>query len=121
MDLSLVDTDLVGACGLGDPRLPIFDDQVVCAAGHAVYSEFLIFCEIEGFDYFSIAGNFNDYPYELRTYARQQIIRESYITERSLVTSCQLINTVRSDNNPQGFIIERFMVLENKDLGRYER
>ena len=53
MDLSLVDTDLVGACGLGDPRLPIFDDQVVCAAGHAVYSEFLIFCEIEGFDYFS--------------------------------------------------------------------
>ena len=38
----------------------------------------------------SIAGNFNDYPYELRTYARQQIIRESYITERSLVTSCQL-------------------------------
>ena len=69
----------------------------------------------------SIAGNFNDYPYELRTYARQQIIRESYITERSLVTSCQLINTVRSDNNPQGFIIERFMVLENKDLGRYER
>ena len=60
MDLSLVDTDLVGACGLGDPRLPIFDDQVVCAAGHAVYSEFLIFCEIEGFDYFSIDGNFND-------------------------------------------------------------
>ena len=69
----------------------------------------------------SIAGNFNDYPYELRTYARQQIIRESYITERSLVTSCQLINTVRSDNNPQGFIIERFTVLENKDLNRYER
>ena len=60
MDLSLVDTDLVGACGLGDPRLPIFDDQVVCAAGHAVYSELLIFCEIEGFDYFSIDGNFND-------------------------------------------------------------
>lgn len=29
-------------------------------AGHAVYSEFLIFCEIEGFDYFSIDGNFND-------------------------------------------------------------
>ena len=34
----------------------------------------------------SIAGNFNDYPYELRTYARQQIIRESYITERSLAS-----------------------------------
>ena len=54
MDLSLVDTDLVGACGLGDPRLPIFDDQVVCAAGHAVYSEFLIFCEIECLDDVSV-------------------------------------------------------------------
>ena len=47
----------------------------------------------------SIAGNFNDYPYELRTYARQQIIRESYVTERSLITSCQLINTVRFQNS----------------------
>lgn len=69
----------------------------------------------------SIAGNFEEYPYQLRTYARQQIIRESSVTERSLITSCQLINTVRSDNNPQGFIIERFVVLENKDLNRYER
>ena len=62
----------------------------------------------------SVVCDFAAYPYKARTYARQLIIRESNVTERSLVTSCQLINTVRSDNNPQGFIIERFMVLEIK-------
>lgn len=69
----------------------------------------------------SVVCNFEEYPYQIKTYARQQIVRESYITERSLITSCQLINTTRSDLNPQGFQIERFTVLENKDLGNYER
>lgn len=69
----------------------------------------------------SITGDFNVYPYAVKTYARQQIIRESSVTERSLITTCELINSVRSDNNPQGFIIERFNVVENKDLNRYER
>ena len=44
------------------------------------------------------------------------IIRESNITERSLVTRCELIDAVRSNNNPQGFIMERFEILENRDL-----
>ena len=30
-------------------------------------------------------------------------------------------NAVRSDNNPQGFLIEDLRILENKDLGSYER
>ena len=50
----------------------------------------------------SVVCNFEEYPYQIKTYARQQIVRESYITERSLITSCQLINTTRSDLNPQG-------------------
>jgi len=50
------------------------------------------------------------------TYARQLIIRESNVTERSLITHCQLLNSVRSDNNPQGFTIETFEILDNKDL-----
>lgn len=69
----------------------------------------------------SIACDFNSYPYAVTTYARQKIIRESNITERSLVTTCQLRNAVRSDNNPQGFLIERLNILENKDLESYER
>ncbi|ALU26630.1 MULTISPECIES: conjugative transposon protein TraK [Myroides] len=64
----------------------------------------------------SIKIDFNSYPYKTITYATQYIIRSSNLTKRNLVTSSQLISAVRSDNNPQGFIIEKFTVLENKDL-----
>ena len=64
----------------------------------------------------SVVCNFERYPYRATTYARQMIVRESNITERSLITRCDLINSVRSDNNPQGFIMERFEILENRDL-----
>lgn len=64
----------------------------------------------------SVVCDFERYPYRATTYARQLIVRESNITERSLVTHCDLINSVRSDNNPQGFIMERFEILENRDL-----
>lgn len=64
----------------------------------------------------SVQCNFDTYPYAVKTFARQYIIRSSNLTERSLVTSCYLLNSVRSDTNPQGFNIEKFSVLENKDL-----
>ena len=65
--------------------------------------------------------DFVNYPYHMTTFARQMIIRESNITERSLVTECDLLNSVRSDNNPQGFMIEQFRIVENKDLRTIER
>ena len=55
------------------------------------------------------------------TYARQMIIRESNVTERTLVTACRLLNASRSDDNPNGFTIEGFTVLENKDIRTIER
>ena len=69
----------------------------------------------------SIRCDFDRYPYEVTTFARQRIVRESTVTERSLVTTCRLVNTVRSDNNPQGFMIERLNVIENRDLATYDR
>lgn len=64
----------------------------------------------------SVSCNFDSYPYKATTYARQMIIRESNVTERSLVTRCNLLNSVRSDNNPHGFIIEAFEIVENRDI-----
>ncbi|NDV80111.1 conjugative transposon protein TraK [Dysgonomonas sp. 511] len=64
----------------------------------------------------SVICNLNVYPYQVATYGKQMIIRESNITERSLVTYCRLLNSVRSDNNPHGFTIEGFEVRENKDI-----
>ena len=69
----------------------------------------------------SIHCNFESYPYEVTTYARQFILRQSNVTERSLVTSCTLQNSVRSDDNPQGFLMEHCLVRENQDLRSYKR
>lgn len=64
----------------------------------------------------SMVCDFDVYPYAVQTYGKQFIIRASNITERSLVTACRLVNSTRSDNNPQGFIVEDFLVRENRDL-----
>jgi conjugative transposon TraK protein len=69
----------------------------------------------------SVVVDFRNYPYTASTYARQVIIRESNITQRSLVTTCDLINSVRSDNNPHGFTIENFTVKENRDIQTINR
>lgn len=69
----------------------------------------------------SVTCNFDSYPYRVATYARQMIIRESNVTERSLVTRCNLINSVRSDNNPHGFTMEAFAIVENKDIRVIDR
>lgn len=61
----------------------------------------------------SVAFMGNGYPYQVRTYARQYVVRESTVSQYSFVSTCQLIDAGRSDANPHGFIIEKFKVLEN--------
>jgi len=56
------------------------------------------------------------YPFYFRCYATQKITRTTTIVTRSLVTEGYLRNVSRSDNNPHGFLIERWTILENKDL-----
>ena len=53
------------------------------------------------------------YPYQVRTYARQYVVRESTVSQYSFVSTCQLINAGRSDVNPHGLIIEKFKVIQN--------
>ena len=69
----------------------------------------------------SVLCDFDHYPYAVRTYARQMIIRATNVTERSLVTVCRLLNTSRSDDNPNGFNIEGFEIVENKDISTRKR
>ncbi len=69
----------------------------------------------------SVVCDFNNYPYTAKTYARQMIIRQSNVTQRSLITVCRLTNSSRSDDNPNGFIIEGFTILENKDISTVKR
>ena len=69
----------------------------------------------------SVVCNFETYTYDKKTYAKQIIIRSSNVTKRNLITSCYLVNSVRSDTNPQGFNIEKFTVVQNNDLEIIER
>ncbi|GAA4459214.1 conjugative transposon protein TraK [Nibrella saemangeumensis] len=64
----------------------------------------------------SIQIDLNQYPYQFRTFCRQQIIRLTNITVRRLVTTGYLRNVSRSMENPHGFLIEKFAVLDNTDL-----
>ncbi len=69
----------------------------------------------------SVAVDINEYPYRFRCYATQSIIRPTSITTRSLVTEGGLRNVSRSDNNPHGFLIERWSTIDNRDLKTVSR
>lgn len=64
----------------------------------------------------SVSLNMNSYPYYFRCYATEKITRPSDITTRSLITEGFLRNVSRSDNNPHGFLIEKWNTIENKDI-----
>ena len=69
----------------------------------------------------SIQCDFDRYPYVAQTFAKQYIMRSSNITKRTLITTCKLVNSTRSDNNPQGFLIEDFLVMDNRDIQTIKR
>ena len=64
----------------------------------------------------SIYINTNQYPFYFRYQGQQRIIRPATIVTRSLITEGYLRNVSRSDNNPHGFLIEKWRTLENKDI-----
>ncbi len=64
----------------------------------------------------SVVVDVNQSPYYFRCYATQRIIRTTSVVARSLVTTGYLRNVSRSDNNPHGFLIERWRTIENKDI-----
>ncbi len=69
----------------------------------------------------SVTIDINAYPYRFRCYASQNIIRPTSIARRSLITEGNLRNVSRSDNNPHGFLIERWSTIENRDLSTKNR
>ena len=64
----------------------------------------------------SVTIDLNNYPYGFRCYATQNIIRTTSIANRNLITEGNLRNVSRSDNNPHGFLIERWNTIENRDI-----
>jgi len=69
----------------------------------------------------SIVINTDSYPYYFKYKGQQQIVRPTTIVTRSLITEGYLRNVSRSDNNPHGFLIEKWRTLENRDLNIQNR
>ena len=65
--------------------------------------------------------NIGTYPYTARCYAHQYMIRESNITTYEFESTCQLLETTRSKDNPHGLMIEKFVVVRNESLGTKKR
>jgi len=64
----------------------------------------------------SIEVNTDSYPYHFKFTGHEKLIRTTSVVTRSLVTEGYIRNVERSDNNPHGFLIESWMILENRDL-----
>lgn len=69
----------------------------------------------------SVSLDFSAYPYRFTFFGKQKIVRRSNITIRSLVTTGQLRNISRTDNNPHGFLMEGWRIEENKDIETVRR
>lgn len=69
----------------------------------------------------SVVVDDSSYPYHAMLYGMNAIIRTSSVTYRNLVTECWLRNCPRSDDNPHGFIIEKWNVIDNSDIKQIER
>ncbi len=64
----------------------------------------------------SIQLDLNQYPLYFRCFGTEKIIRPTSTVTRDLITEGYLRNLSRSDNNPHGFLIERWNTIENKDI-----
>jgi conjugative transposon TraK protein len=64
----------------------------------------------------SIRLDMTSQPFYFRVFGTQTITRRTSTVTRSLITEGYLRNVSRSDNNPHGFLIEKWMIVENADL-----
>lgn len=73
-------------------------------------------------DFDSVRINTAHHPYYFKFYGKQRIIRPLSVTTRSLITEGYLRNLrIRTANNPGAFLIERWTIVDNKDISTQKR
>lgn len=70
----------------------------------------------------SVNVNLNTNPWSVKYFGKLSIIRPTSVVIRSLVTEATLrdLGTV-SDNNPHGFLLEHWKIIDNKDITSFQR
>lgn len=69
----------------------------------------------------SVGIDMTNSPYRCMIQGRIMLVRATNITFRKLIADCYLIDATRTDNNPHGFVIERFRVTDNSDIETINR
>lgn len=69
----------------------------------------------------SVSVDVSTYPYKATLWGKTSVVRTSNVTYRNLLTECELVNCARSDDNPHGFLIEKWNILDNSDITVMER
>lgn len=64
----------------------------------------------------SVQVDINQYPFYFKCFATEKLVRSTSTVSRSLVTQGYLRNVSRSDNNPHGFLIEKWEIINNQDV-----
>lgn len=64
----------------------------------------------------SVVLDVSSAPFRFRLYAMEKITRVTSVVTRDLVTEGYLREVGRSENNPHGFLIERWAIVENRDV-----
>lgn len=64
----------------------------------------------------SVVLDLESSPYQFVFHGKQEITRPTSIVLRSLICEGALREVRRSENNPHGFLIERWKIVENNDL-----
>lgn len=69
----------------------------------------------------SVTLDMSRHPYYFRCYGTETITRPTSMVTRDLVAEGWLREVDRSDNDPHGFLIERWNILDNRDLKIQQR
>jgi conjugative transposon TraK protein len=64
----------------------------------------------------SVTISLDSYPFGFRYYGKQKIIRPTSVVTRSLITTGRLRHIDRTDQNPHGFLIEKWEILSNETI-----
>jgi len=66
----------------------------------------------------SVLLDMHEEPFSFKCYATQVLVRSTSTVSRQLVTQGYLRNVSRSDNNPHGFLIQRWETVLNQDIAK---
>lgn len=79
--------------------------------GGIVYSKYSIRLQTD-----SIVVDYSQYPYPFHFYGKQKIIKSGDASFRNLITRGVIRETSVTPNNLNGLLIEKFVVMDNKDI-----